>query len=237
VSSRVSSRTAAVLAIDLGTTEVKVGLVALDGRLLALARAGYPTDVDPTTGRAEQDPEAWWAAIGEATREVVASGAGDVVAIGLDGHGPTLVAIDAAGRPTRPAIIWQDTRSRAEQAELAAATGLEGWALAGLPAALWVERHEPPVAAATCWYLATWDFIAMRLTSRAATSLVESQPFPDAPTLDDLGLPGEKVPRGSGPARWSASSPWRPRPASGFDQVSRSSPGSSMPGRASTGRG
>ena len=194
MSLHVSSREVAVLAIDLGTTEVKVGLVALDGRLLALARAGYPTDVDPTTGRAEQDPEAWWAAIGEATREVVASDAGDVVAIGLDGHGPTLVAVDAAGRPTRPAIIWQDTRSRMEQAELAAATGLEGWALAGLPAALRVERHEPPVAAATCWYLATWDFVAMRLTGRAATSLVERQPFPDGPTLEGLGLPGEKVP-------------------------------------------
>jgi xylulokinase len=194
VSSHAFPREAAVLAIDLGTTEVKVGLVALDGRLLALARAGYPTDVDPVSGRAEQDPEAWWAAIGRASREATASDVGDVVAIGLDGHGPTLVAVDAAGRPTRPAIIWQDTRSRAEQAELAAATGLEGWALAGLPAALWVERHEPPVAAATCWYLATWDFIAMRLTGRAATSLVEGQPFPDPPTLDDLGVPGDKVP-------------------------------------------
>jgi xylulokinase len=194
VNSNGASREPAVLAIDLGTTEVKVGLVALDGRLLALARADYPTNVDPVIGRAEQDPEAWWAAIGRAARELVASGVGDVVAIGLDGHGPTLVAVDVAGRPTRPAIIWQDTRSRAEQAELAAATGLEGWALAGLPAALWVERTEPPVAAATCWYLATWDFIAMRLTGRAATSLVQGQPFPDAPMLEKLGLPGERVP-------------------------------------------
>ena len=32
---------AAILGIDLGTTEVKVGLVGLDGRLLAIARAGY----------------------------------------------------------------------------------------------------------------------------------------------------------------------------------------------------
>jgi xylulokinase len=199
VSDQQTSREAAVLSIDLGTSEVKVGLVALDGRLLALARAGYPTDADPASGRAEQDPDAWWTAIGLAAREVTRGEAVEVVAIGLDGHGPTLVAVDADGRPTRPAIIWQDTRSRAEQAELAAATGLEGWGLAGLPAALWIERHEPAVADATCWYLATWDFIALRLTGRVGTSLVDGQPFPDSATLDHVGVPGEKVP-GSVPA-------------------------------------
>jgi xylulokinase len=187
-------REAAVLAIDLGTTEVKAGLVSLDGRLLGLARAGYATDAEPAVGRAEQDPEAWWAAIGLAVRELVRAAAGDVVAIGIDGHGPTLVAVDETGRPTHPAIIWQDTRAAAEQAELGAATGLEGWSLAGLPSALWLERSRPTAAAATRWYLATWDFIAFRLTGRAATSLAVGQPFPDPATLDGAGLPGSKIP-------------------------------------------
>ena len=40
------------------------------------------------------------------------------------------------------------TRRSTEEAEvLAAATGIRGWSLGGLPAALWVERHEPAVAA------------------------------------------------------------------------------------------
>jgi xylulokinase len=183
----------AVLAIDLGTTEVKAGLVGLDGRLLGLARAGYATDTDPSTGRAEQDPEAWWGAIGLAVRELARLDVGEVCAIGIDGHGPTVVPVDASGRATHPAIIWQDTRSTAEGAELAAVTGLQGWSLAGLPAALWLERHEPDAAAATCWYLATWDAVAMRLTGRATTSLVEGQPFPDAATLDAAGVPASKV--------------------------------------------
>jgi xylulokinase len=187
-------REAAVLAIDLGTTEVKVGLVALDGRLLGLARAGYATDADPATGRAEQDPEAWWGAIGLAVRELVRLDVGDVCAIGIDGHGPTLVAVDALGHATHPAIIWQDTRAGMEEAELAAATGLAGWSLAGLPAALWLERNEPAAAASSRWYLATWDAIALRLTGIAATSLGDGQPFPDAATLDAAGLPGAKVP-------------------------------------------
>ena len=188
------SRETAVLAIDLGTTEVKAGLVGLDGRLLGLARAGYATSADPATGRAEQDPDAWWGAIGLAVRELVRLDIGDVAAIGIDGHGPTLVAVDAAGAVTHPAIIWQDTRATAEQAELAGATGLHGWSLAGLPAALWLERNAPAAADATCWYLATWDYVALRLTGQAATSLAEGQPFPDPATLDAAGLPGSKVP-------------------------------------------
>ncbi len=187
-------REAAVLAIDLGTTEVKVGLVALDGRLLGLGRAGYATDADPATGRAEQDPEAWWGAIGLATRELVRLDVGDIVAIGIDGHGPTLVAVDASGRPTHPALIWQDTRAVAEQAELAEVTGLQGWSLAGLPSALWLERNHAAAAAATRSYLATWDFVALRLTGVAATSLAHGQPFPDPAVLDAAGLPAAKVP-------------------------------------------
>ena len=189
-----AGREAAILGIDLGTTEVKVGLVALDGRLLGLARAGYRTETDAASGRAEQDPEAWWGALTTAVRYLTASGRADILAIAIDGHGPTLVAIDDGGRPTRPAIIWQDSRATAEQAELARATGLEGWSLAGLPAALWVERHEPAVAAATRWYLATWDFLALRLSGRAATSLLAGQPFPTAEQLDAAGIPAERIP-------------------------------------------
>ena len=189
-----TAREAAVLAIDLGTTEAKAGLVSLDGRLLGLARAGYATDVDPATGRAEQDPAAWWGAISLAVRELARTEAGDVVAIGIDGHGPTLVAVDGAGVPTHPAIIWQDTRASSEAAELTAATGLRGWSLAGLPSALRLERGDPAVAGATAWYLATWDFVAFRLTGIAATSLAPGQPFPDGASLDAVGVPGCKVP-------------------------------------------
>jgi xylulokinase len=193
MSAAASGRETAVLAIDLGTTEVKAGLVGLDGRLLGLARAGYGTLTDTAVGRAEQDPEAWWGAIGLAVRELVRLDVGEVSAIGIDGHGPTLVPVDATGRATRPAIIWGDTRSTAEADELEAATGLAGWSLAGLPAALWLERHEPAAAAETCWWLATWDWLALRLCGEARTSLVDGQPFPAADALGPLGLDAGRI--------------------------------------------
>ena len=52
----------AVLGIDLGTTEAKAALVALDGRLIGMGRASYPLDRG-ADGRAEQDPADWWAAV------------------------------------------------------------------------------------------------------------------------------------------------------------------------------
>jgi xylulokinase len=189
-------RTPAILGIDLGTTEVKVGLVGLDGRLLGLARAGYPTELGPGPGHAEQDPGAWWAATIDAAREVLAERAAttDVVAIAADGHGPTLVAVDAEARPTRPAIIWLDTRAGAEAEVLADASGVRGWALAGLPAALWVERREPAVAARTRWYLTTWEYLALRLSGRAASPRTPNQLLPEPAAVARVGIPLDRLP-------------------------------------------
>ena len=189
-----SPRERAILGIDLGTNEVKCGLVSLDGRLVASARAGYAIDIGRQPGWAEQDPGAWWAATVEAVRELVALDVADVVAISADGHGPTLVPVDAVGHATRPAITWLDTRAADEAAELATRTGVRGWALAGLPAALWLERHEPEAADRTVWYLTTWDYLVYRLTGTAAGSLVVDQLVPDAGGVAAAGVPLAKLP-------------------------------------------
>lgn len=188
------SREAAILGLDLGTTEVKAGLVSLDGRLLALARSGYELDARGGHGWAEQDPGAWWSAVVGAVRGLHLTEATKVLAIGVDGHGPTLVAVDGRGEATRPAITFLDSRASAEADELAAATGVRGWALAGLPAALWVERHEPAVAAATRWYLATWEWLALRLSGVATAPLVPDQLVADRALVATAGVPPERLP-------------------------------------------
>jgi xylulokinase len=171
--------TTAILGIDLGTTEVKAGLVGIDGRLLAIARAGYGLAVGHGPGWAEQDPAAWWSAVVVAVRALRPPEPVEVVAIGVDGHGPTLAAVDEHGEATRPAITFLDTRAATEARELAEATGIRGWALGPLPAALWVERHEPEVAARTRWYLTTWEWLAFRLTGVARAPLAPGQEPPD----------------------------------------------------------
>ena len=183
-----------VLAIDLGTSEAKAGLVTLDGRLLGLGRAGYPMTVDRGHGWAEQDPGAWWSAVVGAVRALHPVMSGEVVAIGVDGHGPTLVPVDDRGEATRDAITWLDTRAVAEADDLTAASGVRGWALGGLPAALWVERHEPAVAAVTRWYLATWEWLAFRLAGVACAPLIPDQLVPDPAAVTTAGVPAGKLP-------------------------------------------
>jgi xylulokinase len=175
--------TAAILGIDLGTTEVKAGLVGLDGRLLAIARAGYGLAVGHGTGWAEQDAASWWSAVVVAVRALRPPEPVDVIAIGVDGHGPTLAPVDEHGEATRPAITFLDTRAAVEAEDLGAATGLRGWALGPLPAALWLERHEPDAAARTRWYLTTWEWLAFRLTGAARAPLVPGQDTADPDTV------------------------------------------------------
>ncbi len=186
--------TPALLAIDLGTTQAKAGLVGLDGRLLALARAAYPLDTDGATGAAEQDPADWWAAIRAMTAELlVTAGPVEVRAIGVDGQGPTLVAAAADGRPVHPALTWLDGRSGREEADLGASTGQAGWVLGVLPRALWLERHVPSVAEAR-WYLASWEWVGLRLTGIAAETSLPGQVHPDRDAVARAGLTAERIP-------------------------------------------
>ena len=98
-----TAREPAVLGLDLGTTEVKAGLVT-PRRAAARRSAAAATrlDVGGGHGWAEQDPGAWWSAVVGAVRALRATDSAEVVAIGVDGHGPTLVAVDARGEATRP---------------------------------------------------------------------------------------------------------------------------------------
>ncbi len=189
-----TGREPVILGLDLGTTEVKAGLVTLDGRLLALARSGYGLDTRGDHGWAEQDPGAWWSAVVTAVRALHVGEAAEIVAIGVDGHGPTLVAVDGRGEATRPAITFLDSRAGAEADELAAATGVRGWVLGGLPAALWVERHEPAVAQATRWYLATWEWLAFRLSGEVTGPLVPDQSVAEPGLVAAAGVPRHRLP-------------------------------------------
>src|SRR5207247_6594520 len=139
------------------TTEIKSGLIDQGGRLVAATRAPHAIEIDALTGRAEQDPDAWWDGLRTIVRGLVAGRTGgearDVAAICVVGQGPTLVPVAVAGRATHPAITWMDTRPASEAPALEAATGLSGWGLGILPAGRWLERHDPSAAERTRWYL------------------------------------------------------------------------------------
>ena len=109
-----TTRERAILGLDLGTNEVKAGLVTLDGRLLGLARAGFPIDRLRDPGWAEQDPGAWWAAIVSAVRALRRAGPRPRSSRSAwTATARRSSRSTRAARPTRPAITWLDTRSTA----------------------------------------------------------------------------------------------------------------------------
>ncbi len=163
----------AVLAIDLGTTQVKAGVFDVAGRSLGIGHVPHAIH-HPRPGWAEQDPEAWWSGVVDATRSALATTRGGsaprVAAVSVVGQGPTAVAVDGAGRAVRPAITWMDVRAARESRDLEAALGVSGWELRSLPHERWVARHEPAVHDSVRWWLSAHDWLVLRLSGRAVAS-------------------------------------------------------------------
>jgi xylulokinase len=172
-----------VLGLDLGSTEVRVGLFDLHGRALHIARRPHAT-TRGGDGSAEQDVRAWWRGIVDGVAEL-----GDVrarvAAVCATGQGPTLVAAAASGAPVRPALTWMDTRPARHVAD--DPDGVAGFTLR--PAIRWLERSEPRSVERAAWLLNSWDWLALRLSGIAATSLQ-----PDEAPLTVRGLAGRLGP-------------------------------------------
>jgi xylulokinase len=189
-----------VLALDLGTSAAKVGVVALDGRLRGDGRASYPLLLDGEPGRAEQDPDAWWAALRHAAATALAEASADgplePVAICCVGQGPTLVPTAADGRAVGNAVTWLDRRSADETAAVGAALGRHGWTVTLLGSARRLATAAPDIASRATWFLAAWDHVALRLTGVAAAALQDPA---DAITADDArraGMDARSAPPG-----------------------------------------
>ena len=112
-----------------------------------------------------------------------ALGAVEIVGIGLSGQMHGLVALDAADRVVRPAILWNDQRTAAECAEIEERIGLErlialtgNRALTGFtaPKLLWLRRHEPEAFGRIARIMLPKDYVRLRLTGEWATDVADA---------------------------------------------------------------
>lgn len=218
----------AVAGIDLGTSGVKVVVIGPDRDVPGPAqglpgwavrgrgRAAYPVGV-PARGRAETDPEAWWAALRHAVRDALAeAGNAGIGALAVAGqmHGVVLTGDD--GVPLRPAILWLDQRAAAEAAHYDELPGALTGVLGNRPAAgmagpllCWLAAHEPGALGAARWALPPKDWLRLRLTGQAATDPTDASGTLLFDLAGDrwadeliaaLGLPRDKLPPVRDPA-------------------------------------
>lgn len=167
--------------LDVGTSSVKGLLVdPADGSVVARAEAEHPL-FTPRPGWAEQDPADWWA--GAQVVLGALSGEGAIAGIGLTGQMHGLVALDAAGRVLRPAMLWNDGRTAAQCAQIEQRIGLQrligltgNRALPGFtaPKLRWLARHEPDVYARIHHILLPKDYVRLRLCGEHATDVADA---------------------------------------------------------------
>ncbi|MGO1974910.1 MAG: xylulokinase [Propionibacteriaceae bacterium] len=169
-----------IIAHDLGTTGDKATLVAEDGTLVGSVTAPYGADFG-ADGKAEQDPNDWWGAFCRATRDLQDRfdvRPEQVAAVSFSGQMMGAVLLDGAGEPVRPAIIWADTRARAQTARLVDEIGMwEGYRITGhrlnptysLAKLMWVRDNEPDTFARAKHFLTAKDYLLHRLTGELVT--------------------------------------------------------------------
>jgi xylulokinase len=161
----------AYLGVDVGSTGVKVLLLGEEG-VAGEAGASYALR-SPQPGWAEEEPAAWWRAVGEATRRALARAGGDwrVRAVGVCSMVPAIVLLDGEGRPVRPAILQNDGRAVAELAawpldgeEVLRRTGSIPSLQHVGPRLRWLGAHEPDAMKRARHLLGGADDIVYRMT-------------------------------------------------------------------------
>jgi len=101
-----------VLAIDLGTSALKVALVSTAGDVVAAEEETHEVTLFPGGG-AEQDPWQWWELITRASSRLMGRGIvppESVAAVACTAQWSGTVPVDAGCQPLRDAIIWMDSR-------------------------------------------------------------------------------------------------------------------------------
>lgn len=170
------------LGIDCGTQGTKaLVLDAGSGQVLGAGSASH-TLQSGANGRREQQLQQWLEAFEQATAQALAAAgiSGErILGIGVSGQQHGLVLLDEQGAVLRPAKLWCDTESSAENQRLLDHLGGESGSLQRLGVAiapgytvsklLWTREQHPDVFARIAHILLPHDYLNHWLTGRACS--------------------------------------------------------------------
>jgi gluconokinase len=201
---------AVILAIDAGTTNLKVGLVDESCRLLA--SASQPMRVHGgADGRSEQNPQELWEAVVGLSRQMLAGWRPDCIVLSTYQFG--WLAVDERMRPLGGISLLSDTRARQtfadflrefDAAELYERTGCPALFQYPLARCFYFQKREPELWKNAELFLGSKDFLLWKLTGEiaaeqsvaAATQMKRlTKAEWDAEILERLGLSEKNLPR------------------------------------------
>ncbi len=167
------------LGIDCGTQGTKALILdTRSGKVLGHGSAPHTLDAQ-ANGRREQDPAQWVVAFETATAQALQEAGIDgqlIEGIGVSGQQHGLVLLDANGQVLRPAKLWCDTETTAENDRLQQYLGGEQGSLARLGVViapgytvsklLWTKEHFPQLFQRIDSILLPHDYLNYWLTGR-----------------------------------------------------------------------
>lgn len=173
------------MGFDVGSSSVKASLVDVETGEIVASKF-YPEREAPIkavkAGWAEQEPQMWWDNAKLSLRDIMsATGAKgeDILAIGISYQMHGLVCVDKNQKVLRPSIIWCDSRA-VQYGERAFDTLGADKCLGHLlnspgnftaSKLAWVKENEPEVFDQIDKIMLPGDYIAMRLSGEAQTTI------------------------------------------------------------------
>lgn len=180
-----------ILAIDLGTTNIKAAVVDRDGTLLGVGRRTVETIHTEDDG-AEQDPELVWQAVLGAAEEALdcIADRGSVRGIACASQYSSIIPVDGDARPVGNLVLWMDKRGGPER--LASLPGGRRMKPNPVQMLRWLQIHgipplpsgadslahmrfiklaRPDVYARTTAFLEPMDYVTSRFSGRLATNM------------------------------------------------------------------
>lgn len=170
------------LGLDLGTSGLRALLVAENGQVQASAESSYEVS-HPSAGWSEQDPADWIAACENCLAQLQSSHSDALaklkgIAVAGHMHGATL--LDAENRVLRPCMLWNDTRSHVQAAQLDGGDGVRE--LSGnivfpgftAPKVMWVKQNEPEIFSQLAKVLLPKDYLTLWLTGELVSDMSDA---------------------------------------------------------------
>ena len=171
------------IGVDLGTSAVKLLLMDGDGNIQKIVSKEYPLYF-PYPGWSEQNPEDWFRQSVDGIRELTTDcDKTEIAGISFGGQMHGLVTLDADDRVIRPAILWNDGRTKEETEYLNETIGKDklseytaNIAFAGFtaPKILWMQKHEPENFAKIEKIMLPKDYLAYRLSGVFCTDMSDA---------------------------------------------------------------
>lgn len=169
--------------LDIGTTSIKVA--AVTKQLETVFEKQYAYDyLVPQKGWTEIKPDTWGELVIKGLKELFQQVPAETVAgIGITGQMHTTVFVDEHGLSVRPAIMWNDNRTKSSLSEIkqrleskAETVHLAKIVSTGSPLAnlLWVKEHEPEQYQQINKFLIAKDYVKLKLTGTYTTDYCDA---------------------------------------------------------------